>query len=535
MPDIAPETTKLGRYDIVRVLGAGAMGVVYEAIDPNLKRRVAIKTVRVGNLSRADAAEYEARFRTEAHSAARLQHPNIVSVYDSDRYDNIAYLVMEYVQGQDLKHYLDSGHRYALHESVSIMCDLLAALEYAHEHKIIHRDIKPANLLIEPNGRVKLADFGVARIQDSGEATRTQGGVVGTLKYMAPEQIEGRAVDSRSDMFAAGIVLYQLLTDSRPFDGDSYFAIVNQITNLNPPPPSSINPELPLELDAVIATALAKDKNQRYQTAHDFAYALRTAARQADPTITPSARSSNFNSNFGSSNNSNSPSVGAGPQSAPPISAFSASFGTATSPVAQEQELVYWKDVKDSTEPSDLEGFLSRFPNGVYAELSKRQLRRLSDASIPPAVQAYVQKAHAGVQPHAVQQATQATQVLNRAVSDEPTRTSMFDLPVQEPAPPLSFAAFDAQGATSESQPPLTPTGRALVALQNKMREPMVIKNGMPHGEFAGKVTSGRTGWVIGGIVLAVLLAGLVGWFVLGAGDGADIIMFSDVIKVIPR
>ena len=291
MPDIAPETTKLGRYDIVRVLGAGAMGVVYEATDPNLKRRVAIKTVRVGNLSRADAAEYEARFRTEAYSAARLQHPNIVSVYDCDRYDNIAYLVMEFVQGQDLKHYLDSGNRYSLHESVSIMCDLLAALEYAHEHKIVHRDIKPANLLIEPNGRVKLADFGVARIQDSGEATRTQGGVVGTLKYMAPEQIEGRPVDSRSDMFAAGIVLYQLLTECRPFDGDSYFAIVNQITNLNPPPPSSISPELPVELDAVIAKAMAKDKNQRYQTAHDFAFALRTAARQADPTITPSARS----------------------------------------------------------------------------------------------------------------------------------------------------------------------------------------------------------------------------------------------------
>jgi eukaryotic-like serine/threonine-protein kinase len=534
MPDIAPETTKLGRYDIVRVLGAGAMGVVYEAIDPNLKRRVAIKTVRVGNLSRADAAEYEARFRTEAHSAARLQHPNIVSVYDSDRYDNIAYLVMEYVQGQDLKHYLDSGHRYALHESVSIMCDLLAALEYAHEHKIIHRDIKPANLLIEPNGRVKLADFGVARIQDSGEATRTQGGVVGTLKYMAPEQIEGRAVDSRSDMFAAGIVLYQLLTDSRPFDGDSYFAIVNQITNLNPPPPSSINPELPVELDDVIAKALAKDKNQRYQTAHDFAFALRTAARQADPTITPSARSSNFNSNFGSSHSSNAPSSGSGPQSVPHSSAANNSFGTATSPVAQEQELVYWKDVKDSTEPSDLEGFLSRFPNGVYAELSKRQLKRLSDASIPPAVQAYVKRAHAGAQPPTAQQGaqgTQATQVLSRAVSDEPTRTSMFDIPVQEPAPPLTFAAFDAQG----DQPPLTPTGRALVALQNKMREPMVIKTGMPHDESANKVKSSRTGWVIGGIVLALLLASLVGWFVLGSGDGADIIMFTDVIKVMPR
>ncbi len=529
MPDIAPETTKLGRYDIVRVLGAGAMGVVYEATDPNLKRRVAIKTVRVGNLSRADAAEYEARFRTEAYSAARLQHPNIVSVYDCDRYDNIAYLVMEFVQGQDLKHYLDSGHRYSLHESVSIMCDLLAALEYAHEHKIVHRDIKPANLLIEPNGRVKLADFGVARIQDSGEATRTQGGVVGTLKYMAPEQIEGRPVDSRSDMFAAGIVLYQLLTDCRPFDGDSYFAIVNQITNLNPPPPSSISPELPVELDAVIAKAMAKDKNQRYQTAHDFAFALRTAARQADPTITPSARSSKFNSNFGSSDGKSAPGSSLGPQSVPPSAMPSAHFGTATSPVAQEQELVYWKDVKDSTEPSDLEGFLSRFPNGVYAELSKRQLKRLSDASIPPAVQAYVRQAQSGQQ---TAHGTQATEVLSRAVSDDPTRTSMFDIPLGKADKPATLASFDAQS----DPPPLTPTGAALVALQNKMREPMLIKSGGPHGQFGQNVKSSRTGWVIGSIALVLLLlACLVGWFALGSGDGADIIMFSDVIKVIPR
>jgi serine/threonine protein kinase len=196
MADSALHIKKLGRYDITRVIGKGAMGVVYEARDPNLNRVVAIKTVRVDSLSRDDAIDYELRFRTEAHSAARLQHPNIVSVYDADREGITQYLVMEYVKGEDLKHHLDAGHRYTLEQSVRMVRDLLSALEYAHQRKIIHRDIKPANMLIEPDGRLKLTDFGVARIQDSGEVTRTQGGRVGTLKYMSPEQVEGRAVDA---------------------------------------------------------------------------------------------------------------------------------------------------------------------------------------------------------------------------------------------------------------------------------------------------------------------------------------------------
>ena len=226
---------KLGRYEVLRVLGKGAMGVVYEGRDPNLDRRVAIKTVKVENLSEEAAAEYEHRFRTEARSAARLQHPNIVSVYDSDRDGDVAFLVMEYIQGDDLKHHLDRGVRYSLEQSLKIIRDLLSALDYAHKQGIVHRDIKPANLLIEPGGRVKLTDFGVARIQDSGEATRTQGSMVGTLKYMAPEQVQGQKIDSRADLFSVGVVLYQLLTDKRPFDGDNDFSIIHQIIGHHPP------------------------------------------------------------------------------------------------------------------------------------------------------------------------------------------------------------------------------------------------------------------------------------------------------------
>ncbi|MDB5883382.1 MAG: protein kinase (serine/threonine-protein kinase)-like protein, partial [Ramlibacter sp.] len=266
------------------------MGIVYEGRDPNLDRRVAIKTVKVENLSEEAAAEYEARFRTEARSAARLQHPNIVSVYDSDRDGDIAFLVMEYIQGDDLKYHLDKGVRYSLEQSLKMIRDLLSGLDYAHKQGIVHRDVKPANLLIEPGGRVKLTDFGVARIQDSGEATRTQGSMVGTLKYMSPEQVQGQKIDSRADLFSVGVVLYQLLTDKRPFDGDNDFSIIHQIIGHTPAPPSSFNARLPPAIDAVVARALAKDREQRFATARDFASALQSAMRRAeDATVVPPA------------------------------------------------------------------------------------------------------------------------------------------------------------------------------------------------------------------------------------------------------
>jgi serine/threonine-protein kinase len=347
------------------------MGVVYEGRDPNLDRRVAIKTVKVENLSEEAAAEYEHRFRTEARSAARLQHPNIVSVYDSDRDTDVAFLVMEYIQGDDLKHHLDRGVRYSLEQSLKIIRDLLSALDYAHKQGIVHRDIKPANLLIEPGGRVKLTDFGVARIQDSGEATRTQGSMVGTLKYMAPEQVQGQKIDSRADLFSAGVVLYQLLTDKRPFDGDNDFSIIHQIIGHHPPPPSSINAKLPGALDAVVARALAKSRDERFATARDFAVALQAAIRRAeDQTVVPPLNP-NRKVEAGSRPLTR-------PGTVPPQPGLSTapSIGGASS-VTQELELVYWKDVKESTEAEELQGFLEKFPNGIYADLARRRLRKL--------------------------------------------------------------------------------------------------------------------------------------------------------------
>jgi serine/threonine-protein kinase len=363
---------KLGRYDLIRVLGKGAMGLVYEGRDPNLDRRVAIKTIKVENLSEEEAAEYEVRFRTEARSAARLQHPNIVSVYDSDRDIDIAYLVMEFIQGEDLKHHLDKGVRYSLEQAAGIMNDLLSALDYAHRQNIVHRDVKPANLLIEPSGRVKLTDFGVARIQDSGEATRTQGTMVGTLKYMSPEQVQGLPVDSRSDLFAAGIVLYQLLTGKRPFDGVGDYDIIQQIISKPVVPPSSFSPNLPRQIDDVIARALEKSRDRRYPTAQEFNAALQAAAKFAsDPTIAPPANRAQPGPNATWTNT-----LVAGEALVNTNTGGSAAVSGST--VTQEVELVYWKEVKDSVDIDDFHDFLSKFPTGIYADLARRRLKRLA-------------------------------------------------------------------------------------------------------------------------------------------------------------
>ncbi len=361
---------KLGRYELIRVLGKGAMGLVYEGRDPNLDRRVAIKTIKVDNLSAEEAAEYEVRFRTEARSAARLQHPHIVSVYDSDRDGDIAFLVMEFIAGDDLKHHLDKGERYSLAQTLTIMRDLLSALDYAHRQSIVHRDIKPANLLIEPGGRVKLTDFGVARIQDAGETTRTQGSIVGTLKYMSPEQVQGQPIDARADLFAAGIVLYQLLTGKRPFDGDTDFATIQQIVGHDPAPPSQFNPQLPAAIDAVVTRALAKKRDQRYGNAEAFNAALEAAVEDADdPTVLP-------------------PTLGTGPGKQSTWTAtllagealvgLQSGTSAGVSTVTQEVELVYWKDIKESTDMADIQGFLDKFPAGIYADLARRRLRKLA-------------------------------------------------------------------------------------------------------------------------------------------------------------
>ena len=368
--------TKLGRYDIIKPLGKGGMALVYEAHDPSIDRRVAIKTIRIDQLSDDMAAEFESRFRSEARAAGRLQHPNIVGVYDAGRDQGLAFIVMELVRGGDLKAELERGTRLTFDRSMAIMRELLQALNFAHEQGIIHRDIKPGNVMLDANGRVKLCDFGVARITDSGDATRTQGSMVGTLKYMSPEQVQGLTVDARTDLFAAGVVLYQLLTGSKPFEGANDFAIMQAISQHDPPGPSTVNLSLPHGIDAVVAKALAKNRDNRYASARDFALGLRAVVQEA------AARGFNLGAAAAPPKvpaPKQTPEVG----TAPGISQSKSGSSTGTnvtspSAVSQEMELIYWKDIQDSPDPEDFQGFLQQFPGGVYAGLAQRRLRKLA-------------------------------------------------------------------------------------------------------------------------------------------------------------
>src|SRR5215510_9176400 len=210
----------LGLYQLQRVLGKGAMGIVYEALDPKLHRKVAIKTIQISQLDEETAKDFSARFVREAHAVARLNHPNIVQVYDFGEEGDTAYLVMEFIRGNELRTELAANPRFDRKECVRIMCELLDALDFAHEAGVIHRDIKPANVMLDGQRRAKLTDFGVARLTDADRsgADRTQAGaVVGTPSYMSPEQVQGLRIDRRTDIFSAGIILYQFLTGQRPF------------------------------------------------------------------------------------------------------------------------------------------------------------------------------------------------------------------------------------------------------------------------------------------------------------------------------
>lgn len=283
---------QLGRYQLLGVLGKGAMGIVYEARDPHLDRLVAIKTIRLANATEAQAANYERRFLTEARSAARLRHPAIVNVYDAGHDNDVTYLVMEKVNGLNLKHCLGQGVHLSLPGVARTLLDVLGALDHAHQHRIVHRDVKPENILIDAVGAIKLTDFGIAKIQEDGADNGTQlsGAVIGTPRYMSPEQISGMPVDQRTDLFSAGVLLYELLTGRMPFDGPHPMAVANAIIHHTPTTPSALNPAVGPALDAVVAKALAKHPDDRFASAAAFAASLRTAMTEnpdAAPPLPP--------------------------------------------------------------------------------------------------------------------------------------------------------------------------------------------------------------------------------------------------------
>ncbi len=266
--------SQLGKYEIRRELGRGAMGVVYEALDPLIKRRVALKTIRPDQLTGERPDDVVARFRREAQAAGRLNHPNIVSIYECDEDDGTWFIAMEFVDGRELKEAFANEERFRPADVERIMSQILSALDYSHRQGVVHRDVKPANIFLLADGTVKVADFGIAHIESS---NLTQvGTVVGTPNYMSPEQIMGLPVDGRSDIFSSGVILYQFLTGERPFAGSST-TTMQKVLKEDPLPPSTLNVQLPPAIDAVVRKALAKRADDRYQTAQVFANALRDA------------------------------------------------------------------------------------------------------------------------------------------------------------------------------------------------------------------------------------------------------------------
>ena len=272
------DPTQLGKYEIRRRIGTGAMGIVYEAWDPGIGRRVAIKTLKQDLLESSEAADILARFRREAQAAGRLNHPNIVAVYELGEEDGVTFIAMEYVDGKELKDYCDHGERFPLDQAVRIVTEILAALEAAHRAGVVHRDIKPGNIFLVGSNVVKVGDFGVARLESS-ELTQA-GSVLGTPSYMSPEQISGQVVDGRADLFSTGVILYQLLTGEKPFQGASLASIMHKLLKEEPTAPSAINVHVSPTFDAVIVKALAKRPENRYQTAAEFAAALAAANRR---------------------------------------------------------------------------------------------------------------------------------------------------------------------------------------------------------------------------------------------------------------
>ncbi len=264
---------KLGRYEIAAEIGHGAMGTVYKAHDPLIERTVALKTIRL-DLSHQAHQVFEERFYREAKSAGRLNHPNIVTIYDVGETDGSAYIAMEYLEGESLDMLLDNHIHLSIERIAHITLQIANGLAYAHQHGIIHRDIKPANIILMRSGRiVKITDFGIAQIPTS-EKTG-DGTLLGSPRYMSPEQVQSKVVDGRSDVFSLGIVLYEMLTGHPPFTGDDLSTILYNIMNFEPAPPSSINEGVPEPFDRIVMRALSKRPAERYQSARDMAADLR--------------------------------------------------------------------------------------------------------------------------------------------------------------------------------------------------------------------------------------------------------------------
>jgi serine/threonine protein kinase len=269
-----PIPEKFGRYKVVKELGRGAMGIVYRAEDEVLQRVVAIKMIALtGNSQERDT--HEARFRQEARAAGGLAHPSIITIYDVGREGDVAFIAMELIEGRELRELIQSGEL-SPSRACEVAIQVAEALAFAHEKGIVHRDIKPGNIMVLSDGRIKIMDFGIARLQEPTVKTQT-GVLLGSPQYMSPEQISGQSLDGRADVFSLGVVLYEMLTGIKPFDASDLTQVLFWVVNMPAKPPSERRPGLPAVLDFIIARALKKKPEERYAGAAEFAADLRNA------------------------------------------------------------------------------------------------------------------------------------------------------------------------------------------------------------------------------------------------------------------
>ncbi|HTK95488.1 MAG TPA: serine/threonine protein kinase, partial [Terriglobales bacterium] len=257
---------KVGRYEIVGELGKGAMGLVYKALDPMIGRTVAMKTMRM-DVHGMEADEMLKRFQNEARAAGVLNHRNIVTIYDAGEQDGMFYIAMEFIEGVTLHSLITQNRVLPVEQIIDVSGQVLAGLDYAHSHGVIHRDVKPANIMIMPDKSVKIMDFGIAK---AGGGLTSAGQVLGTPNYMSPEQVKGRTLDGRSDLFSFGVILYEMVTGEKPFTGQNVTTIIYKIVNENPIAPRELDVTIHPGLSAVISRALAKSPDERYQTGADL-------------------------------------------------------------------------------------------------------------------------------------------------------------------------------------------------------------------------------------------------------------------------
>src|SRR3954465_8840935 len=261
---------KVSRYEITGELGKGAMGRVYKAVDPTIGRTVALKTMRLG-VPGLETDEMLRRFKNEARAAGVLNHPNIVTIYDAGEQDGLFYIAMEFIEGVTLHSLILQNRVLPVDQIIDLSRQICAGLDEAHSHGVVHRDVKPANIMIMPDKTVKIMDFGIAK---AGGGLTSAGQVLGTPNYMSPEQVKGRPLDGRSDLFSYGVILYEMVTGEKPFTGQNVTTIIYKIVNENPIPPRELDMTIHPGLSAVIIKALAKIPEERFQNGAELAKAL---------------------------------------------------------------------------------------------------------------------------------------------------------------------------------------------------------------------------------------------------------------------